>query len=241
MSHLGEETLVQGTGALLLENSVDSGPCPVILGNLSGNLGRVLDTALDDVHGRVEDGSDGTADGTRNQVIGHLALLGAGLGEHLADLEDAAKVAGVPENVSPHGTFQALVHGQDALILDRLDNAVNHAIVLSGRGLVLKANLDKLEGHDDEGLGSTGSSPGQNGQRLVHLVHAKGLAVELAPFVVGSEFGSALGCLHENRCRDSSVQTRKAGEPAVRRCHGTATKIGQKKNPPFHTRLTLHV
>lgn len=198
-AYLGKEALVQGGKALLLEDGANTGPGPVVLGGLAGNLGSVLNSALDDVHGGVEDGTDGATDGTGDEVVGHLAALGVGLGEHLADLEDAAKVAGVPENVAPHGGLEALVHGEDALVLDRLDDAVDHALVLAGGGLVLETNLDELKGNDDKGLGGTSSSAGEDGERLVHLVDAKHLAVDLAPFVVGGKLGGTLGGLHEDR------------------------------------------
>lgn len=235
MSYLGEEALVQSAGTLLLENSIDTWPGPVVFGDLSDSFGRVLDATLDDVHGGVENGAESATDGTRYQIIGHLALLGASLGEHLADLEDAAKVTGVPENMPPQGTLQSLIHGQDALVPDRLDNAVNHAIVLAGGSLVLEPNLDKLKGHDDERLGSAGGGTGQNGQRLVHLVHAKHVAVEFAPFVIGSEFGGTLGRLHENRSRNASIEARKAARVFVKPC-----KNQKPQKVLAHARLTLH-
>lgn len=157
-----------------------------------------MNTALDDVQGSVENGTDSTTDGTRDQVVCHLALLGTSLGQHLSDLEDAAKVTGVPKNMSPHGTLQTLIHGQDTLVLDSLDNAVNHAIVLASGCLVLETDLDELERNNDEGLGGTSGGTSQNRQGLVHLVHAEHLAVSLAPFIVGGELGSTLGGFHED-------------------------------------------
>lgn len=73
----------------------------------------------------------------------------------MSDLENAAEVTGVPENVAPHGALETLVQSKRALVLDGLDNTVNHAVVLSSGGLVLETNLDELEGNDDEGLGGT--------------------------------------------------------------------------------------
>ena len=170
-----------------------------------------MNSALDDIHGGVENRTDGATDGTRDEVVGHLAALILSLGQHLADLEDATKVTSVPENMTPHGTLKTLVHGQDTLILDRLDDTVGHAIVFAGGRLVLQANLDELEGNDDEGFGGTGSSTGKNGERLVHLAYAKHLAVNLAPFVVGGELGGTLGGFHQDRRGDAAVET---GEPS---------------------------
>ncbi len=168
-----------------------------------------MNSALDDVHGSVEDGTDRTADGTGDEVVGHLAALGVSLGDHLADLEDAAKVACIPENVTPQGRLETLVHGEDALVADRLDDTVDHALVLAGRGLVLETDLDELKGDDDEGLGGTSGGAGQDGERLVHLADAKHLAVDLAPFVVGGKLGGTLGRLHQDGGRDTAIQ---AGE-----------------------------
>lgn len=209
---LGQETLVQGSKALLLEDGRNTRPSPVVLGDLASNLGGVLNSALDNVHGGVEDGTDSATDGTGDEVVGHLAALGVGFGEHLANLENATKVTGVPEDVAPHGALQTLVHGQDTLVLDSLDDAVDHAVVLAGGGLVLEANLDELEGDDDKGLGGTGRGTGEDGEGLVHLADTKHLAVDLAPFVVGGELGRTLGSLHENRGRDTAVETGESGK-----------------------------
>lgn len=108
-THLGQETLVKSAESLLLGHGKDRGPSPVVLGNLAGDLGGVLDSALDHVEGCVEDSSDGTTDTSGNHVVEHLALLGVGLGEKLSDLEDTAEVAGVPEDVAPHGALETLV------------------------------------------------------------------------------------------------------------------------------------
>lgn len=209
-THLGQETLVKSAESLLLGHSKDGRPSPVVLGNLTGDLGGVLDSALDHVEGRVEDGSDSATDTSRDHVVDHLALLGVGLGEELSDLEDAAEVAGVPEDVAPHGTLEALVQGEGALVLDRLDDAVDHAVVLSGRGLVLQADLDELEGHHHEGLGGSGRGAREDGELLVHRGDAKQVSVDLAPFVVGGELGGSLGSLHEDGRRDAAVESREA-------------------------------
>lgn len=98
--------------------------------------------------------------------------------------------------MTPHGALKTLVHGQDTLILDGLGDTVDHAIVSASRSLVLQADLDELEGDDDEGFSGTGSSTSKNGERLVHLVYAEHLTVNLAPFVVGGELGGTLGGFH---------------------------------------------
>lgn len=102
--NLGDEALVQRTEAFLLHDRAEAGPRPVVFGGLAGDLGGVLYPTLDDVHGSVEDGSDGAADGARDEVdqhgFGGLDLL-VERGQELFDLEDAAKVAGVPEDVAP--------------------------------------------------------------------------------------------------------------------------------------------
>lgn len=202
---LGQETLVQGSEALFLCNGADGRPGPVVLGRLTGNLGAVLNSRLDDVHRGVEDRADGTANSTGDQIVGDLAGLGLGLGEKLANLENAAEVAGVPENVTPHGALETVVHGQNTLSLDGLTDNIKHAVVLSGGSLILETDLDELEGYDDERLGSTGASTGQNRQGLVHLVDAEHLAVDLSPLVVGGKLGGTLGSLHENGGGDSTV------------------------------------
>jgi hypothetical protein len=172
MTYLGQETLVQSAETLLLEHSSDGGESPVVLGDLASDLGGVLNSALDDVQGSVEDGSESTTNGTRNEIVGDLSLLVLSLGKHLSDLENAAKVTSVPEDVAPHGTLETLVEGERTLVLDCLDDTVDHAVVLSSRSLVLETNLDELEGNDDKRLGSTSSGTGEDGERLVHLIHA---------------------------------------------------------------------
>ena len=207
--YLGHESLVKGGETLLAGDSEDGRPGPVVLGHLSSDLGGVLDSALDDVHGRVQDGSDGATDGTRDEVVGHLGLLVLRLGEQLPDLEDAAKVAGVPQNVAPHGALQALVQAEDALLADRLGHAVQRAGVLGS--LVLHADLDELEGDDDNGLGGTGGGAREDREGLVHLGLVEDAAVDLAPLIVGGELGSTLGGLHQDGGRDSSVQAGESG------------------------------
>lgn len=210
-TYLGQETLVKGTETLLLEHGSDSGESPVVLGDLTRDLGGVLNSTLDDVEGSVENSSESTTNGTRDEIVCDLRLLRLSLGEHLSDLENAAEVTSVPEDVAPHGTLKALVESERTLVLDCLENTVDHAVVLSGGGLVLETNLDELEGNDDERLSGTSGSTSQDGERLVHLVHAKHLTVDLAPFIVGSELGSTLGSLHEDGGGDTTVKSGETG------------------------------
>jgi len=159
---------------------------------------------------RVQNGTDSATNGTRNDVIDNLALLGVGFGDQLPDLVNAAEVAGVPEDVTPHGRLKTLVQRQDTLIAHRLDDDINHAVVPAGRGLVLQTNLDQLEGNDDERLGSTSRGAGQDGKRLVHGLLAEQVLVKVAPFFIGSKLGRTLGRLHENRSSNTAVQAREA-------------------------------
>lgn len=188
--HLGCEALVQSAEALLAEHCAQGRERPVVLGHLAGDLGRVLDARLDDVHGGVQNGTDSATNGTGNQIVGDLALLVRGRGQQGADLENAAEVSSIPQDVAPQSGLETLVQRERTLLLDDLSNAVHHAVVFVGLRLVLEANLDQLEGNDDEGFGRTGSCASQNGQRLVHLLLAEQVAVEGAPRVVGSEFCS---------------------------------------------------
>lgn len=130
-AHLGQEALVQGAEAFFSEDSQHGRECPVVFGDLSRHLGGVLNSALDHVQRSVQYSSDSSTNSTRDQIVGHLAPAGLSLGEQLSDLEDAAKVASVPQNVSPHCALETLVKGEGPLILDRLDNTVNHAVVFS--------------------------------------------------------------------------------------------------------------
>jgi hypothetical protein len=224
--HLGQETLVKSGETLLAHDGAESGPCPVVLGYGADDLGGVLDARLYDVHGGVEDGTDGATDGTGDEIVCDLALLGGGGRDELADLEDAAKVSCVPENVAPHGGLEALVEGERALVLHRLREAVDHAVVLVRLRLVLETDLDELEGDDNEGLGRSGGGTREDGERLRHLLLAEQIAVEGTPGVVGRELGGPVGFstgaevgiaedlplrrLHENRRADTTVQSRGA-------------------------------
>ena len=211
--NLGDEALVQSAESLLLGNGSNSGPGPVVLGRLAGHLDGVLDARLDDIHGGVDNGTDSATNGTSDDVVDGLALLGLGLGDQLAHLEDAAEVTGVPEDVAPQGRLKTVVHGQDTLVTDGLGDDIDHAVVLAGRGLVLEADLDELEGDDDESLSGTGRSTGKDGQRLVHLGLSEEVPVELAPLVVGGELGGTLGRLHQDGGRDATVESRETGCP----------------------------
>lgn len=206
--NLGDETLVKSAEALLPGDGEESGPGPVVLGDLTGDLDGVLDAGLDNVHGGVEDGTDGTTYGTGDQVVGELAGLVAGLGEKLPDLEDAAKVTGVPGNVPPKGGLETVVHGEETLVLDGLADNIHHSVVLAGGGLVLESDLDKLKRHDDEGFGGTGAGTSKDGEGLGHLVHGEEVAVDLSPLVVGGELGGTLGGLHQDGGGDTTVETR---------------------------------
>jgi len=136
--HLGDETLVESTEALLLEDRTQSRESPVVLGCHAGNLSSVLNSALYHVHGGVKDGTDGATNGTRDKVVADLDRLVAGRvrGEHSANLEDAAEVTSVPEDVAPHGGLETLVEGEGTFSLDDLANNVKRAVVLGSLSLV---------------------------------------------------------------------------------------------------------
>jgi hypothetical protein len=74
--------------------------------------------------------------------------------------------------------------------------------------LTLQPNLDQLERHNDESLGSTSRCASKDGERLVHLGDTEHVPVDLAPLVVGSELRGTLGSLHEDGSRDAAVETR---------------------------------
>jgi hypothetical protein len=136
--HLGDETLVQCTEAFLLEDRAKRRECPVVLGCHAGHLGSVLNSALYHVQRSVKDGTDSATNGTRDQVVADLDRLVTGRvrGEHGADLEDAAEVTGVPEDVAPHGGLKTLVEGERTFSLDNLANDVKRTRVLGGLSLV---------------------------------------------------------------------------------------------------------
>jgi hypothetical protein len=136
--HLGNETLVQCAEALLLENRTKRRECPVVLGCHAGHLGGVLNSALYHVHRSVKHGTDSATHGTGDQVVADLDRLVTGRvrGKHGADLEDAAEVTGVPEDVAPHGGLETLVEGERTFGLDDLANDVKRAGVLGGLSLV---------------------------------------------------------------------------------------------------------
>jgi hypothetical protein len=123
-THLGQETLVESTETLLLENGSYGREGPVVLGNLTGDLGGVLNSTLDNVQGSVENSSDGATNGTRDEIIGDLSPLGLSLGEKLSDLENAAEVTSVPEDVTPQGGFETVVESEGTFIFHRLDNTI---------------------------------------------------------------------------------------------------------------------
>jgi hypothetical protein len=54
-------------------------------------------------------------------------------------LEDAAEVAGVPEDVAPDGGFGALVEGERAFFADDFGDAVEQAVVFGRLALVYEA------------------------------------------------------------------------------------------------------
>jgi hypothetical protein len=136
--HLGNETLVKRAEALLLEDRAERRECPVVLGCHAGHLGGVLNSALYHVQRSVENGTDGATNGTRDQVVADLDRFVAGRvrGKHGADLEDAAEVTGVPEDVAPHGGLETLVEGERTFGLHDLTNNVKRTRVLGGLSLV---------------------------------------------------------------------------------------------------------
>ena len=196
--HLGHKPLVQSRKALLPRNRPHRRPRPVVLGLVTGNPGTVLDARLDHVQGRIEDGADGATDGPGNKIVRHLRALGLGLGQELPHLENAPKVARVPQHVSPHCALEAVVQGQRSLGAHRFHHAISHARVLARLGLVLEADLDEFERHHHQRFGCSRRRACQHGEGLRHGGLGEGGAVELAPFVVGGEFGCALGGFHEN-------------------------------------------
>lgn len=107
--HLWQEALVQRTESLLLHDYAQARPGPAVLAHAARHDRAVLDTALDNVHGRVENGTNGTADGTAEQIVGDLRRLVLCRGHERANLENAAKVAGVPQNVAPRRALEAVV------------------------------------------------------------------------------------------------------------------------------------
>lgn len=206
--NLGHETLVQSSKALLSEDSDHGRKSPVVLGNDTRHSGGVLDSRLDDIKGGVEHGTGGSSDRSGNQIVDHLALLVGGLGEQLSHLENDTEVSRVPGDVSPQSGLQTVVQSEGTLLSDDGLDDISHTGVL-GR-LVLESDLDKLKGNNNKGLGGSGGGSSENGQRLGHLGHAKGVSVKLAPLVVGGKLDGSLGGLHEDGGRDSSVQTGEA-------------------------------
>lgn len=141
----------------------------------------------------IENSSKGSSGGAGDEIVQHLSLLGLLLGQNRLDLVDDTKVTGVPGNVSPHGALESVVHGQNSLLGDNLAHDIDHARVLAGGGLVLQANLDELEGDDNERLGRSSSGTSQNRQGLGLLSHAEGVAVDFPPLVVGGKFRCSAG------------------------------------------------
>lgn len=74
-------------------------------------------------------------------------------------------------------------------------------------GRTLQTDLDQLEGHYHERLCGSSRSAGEDRERLVHLGDTKEIPVDLAPLIVGGEFGSTLGGLHEDGSADSTVES----------------------------------
>ena len=81
-----EEALVEGSKTLLTGDSGKGGPGPAVLrGSTTSNAGAVLNAGLDDVHGGVENSTDGATDGPdqhecggtgRHVLQGHGSLKG---------------------------------------------------------------------------------------------------------------------------------------------------------------------
>lgn len=103
---------------------------------------------------------------------------------------NTTEVTSVPGNVSPHSGLESVVHSEGSLLGNNLLDDIDHTVVLSGGGLVLETDLDELERNDDEGLGGSGSGSGKDGKSLGLLVDSEGLAVELAPLIIGGKLGS---------------------------------------------------
>lgn len=190
--YLGQETLVESAEALLLHDRAKSGPCPVVLGGLASDLGRVLNARLDNVHGGVKDSTDSATDGSADEVVCDLSLLGGSNRQHGADAVNATEVTSVPQDVAPHGGLETLVEGERALLPHNLAEAVGHARVLVCLCLVLETNLDQLKGDNNKRLGGSGGSTGENRERLGLLFYAKEVAVESSPGVVGRELGGPI-------------------------------------------------
>lgn len=74
--------------------------------------------------------------------------------------------------------------------------------------LTLQPDLDQLEWHNDESLGSTSRCTSKDGERLVHLGDTEQVPVDLAPLVVGGELGGTLGSFHANGSGNTAVETR---------------------------------
>lgn len=136
--HLGQETLVQRAETFLSGDHAESWPGPAVLGYTTSNLRAVLYSALHHIHGGVENSSEGTTNSTGDQIVAHLnaLVLGWVLGKESTDLEDTTEVTSVPEDVAPHGRFEALVERQGAFLADDFGNAIHHAVVLGSLGLV---------------------------------------------------------------------------------------------------------
>lgn len=114
--------------------------------------------------------------------------------------------------MAPHGTLKTLVETENTFLAHSLEKTVRSALVPAGRSLVLHANLDELEGNNDEGLGGTGGGTSQDGKRLVHLGRVEDVAPDLAPLIVGGELGGTLRGFHEDGRRDTAVEAREAVE-----------------------------
>ena len=117
--------------------------------------------------------------------------------------------------MSPDCALQSLVQSENTLLRDDLPHTVDETVVLVRLCLVLHADLDELEGHDDEGLGGTGGGACEDREGLVHLGDAEDVAPDLAPFIVGCEFGCSvrkLDAASKGRCETCVKLVRTAWE-----------------------------
>lgn len=172
---LGGITLPESAVALLVEDLDDGGDSPGSGGS------RVLEAGLDDVEGGVEGGGEGTREGTDHKVAEHeeLAALPVTLSRGGGvDGVDATKVGGVPDGITPEGGLETLVEGQGTLLAENLPDGIHGVGIATSVGAILHANLDQLEGHDNDGLSHTGartSSGGTSERELLVLSSKDGL------------------------------------------------------------------
>ncbi|KAH3664044.1 hypothetical protein OGAPHI_004758 [Ogataea philodendri] len=99
--NLWQESFIQSTETFFLHDKGKRWEGPVVFSSNTLNLWSVLNTGLDNIEWGVEQSTNSSSNGTRDQIVNSLLGWGFSLWQQRSNLENDTEITCIPDNVSP--------------------------------------------------------------------------------------------------------------------------------------------